>query len=134
MRSALPMNLKGDFPNFKVWTRAQADIDRITGIWRECHDLCGGPFLLGERSMADALSYRAPGSTGHIREVFGWGTWPTASSAKSRFSPNCPCSLPQGGLRWRIGSGWGDVSCPQTSFVLRRVGKFQAPASRMSMT
>ena len=32
MRSALPVNLKGDFPNFKVWTRAQADIDRITEI------------------------------------------------------------------------------------------------------
>src|SRR5580704_4118654 len=55
MRSALPMNLKGDFPNFKVWARAQADIERITGIWRECLDLYGGPFLLGERSMADAM-------------------------------------------------------------------------------
>jgi glutathione S-transferase len=55
MRSALPMNLKGDFPNFKVWTRAQADIDRITGIWRDCLALYGGPFLLGERSMADAM-------------------------------------------------------------------------------
>jgi glutathione S-transferase len=55
MRSALPMNLKGDFPNFKVWTRAQDDIDRITGIWRECQILYGGPFLLGERSMADAM-------------------------------------------------------------------------------
>jgi glutathione S-transferase len=55
MRSALPMNLKGDFPNFKVWTRAQADIDRITEIWREHLDLYGGPFLLGERSMADAM-------------------------------------------------------------------------------
>ena len=55
MRSALPMNLKGDFPNFKVWARAQADIDRIIDIWREHLDLYGGPFLLGERSMADAM-------------------------------------------------------------------------------
>ena len=55
MRSALPMNLKGDFPNFKVWARAQADIDRITTIWRDCLNLYGGPFLLGERSMADAM-------------------------------------------------------------------------------
>src|SRR5271166_525910 len=55
MRSALPMNLKGDFPNFKVWARAQADIDRITETWREHLDLYGGPFLLGERSMADAM-------------------------------------------------------------------------------
>jgi len=55
MRSALPMNLKGDFRNFKVWTRAQADIDRITRIWRECLDHYGGQFLLGDRSMADAM-------------------------------------------------------------------------------
>jgi glutathione S-transferase len=55
LRSALPMNLKGDFPNFKVWAKAQADIDRITAIWQECFDLYGGPFLLGERSMADAM-------------------------------------------------------------------------------
>jgi glutathione S-transferase len=55
LRSALPMNLKGDFPKFKVWARAQADVDRVTAIWRECLDTFGGPFLLGERSMADAM-------------------------------------------------------------------------------
>ena len=56
MRAALPMNLKGDFPNFKVWARAQADIDRITEIWREHLGLYGGPFLLGAaRSLADAM-------------------------------------------------------------------------------
>jgi glutathione S-transferase len=55
MRSALPMNLKGDFPNFRVWARAQADIDRIMTIWRDCLDAYGGPFLMGERSMADAM-------------------------------------------------------------------------------
>jgi len=56
MRAALPMNLKGDFPNFKVWARAQADIDRITEIWREHLTLYGGPYLMGaERSLADAM-------------------------------------------------------------------------------
>ncbi|HTV33188.1 MAG TPA: glutathione S-transferase family protein [Methylocella sp.] len=55
LRSALPMNLQGDFPNFKVWKRAQDDIDRVTAIWRECLDLYGGPYLLGERSLADAM-------------------------------------------------------------------------------
>lgn len=56
MRAALPMNLKGDFPNFKVWARAQADIDRITEIWREHLALYGGPYLMGaERSLADAM-------------------------------------------------------------------------------
>ena len=28
LRSALPMNLKARFPGFKVWSRAQTDIDR----------------------------------------------------------------------------------------------------------
>src|ERR1700737_3053098 len=36
LRSALPMNLKAHYPGFKVWAGAQADIDRILEIWREC--------------------------------------------------------------------------------------------------
>jgi glutathione S-transferase len=55
LRSALPMNLKGHFPNFKVWSRAQADIQRITTIWKECLATYGGPYLFGERTMADAM-------------------------------------------------------------------------------
>ena len=56
LRSALPMNLKGDFPSFRVWSRAQADIDRILAIWRECLETYGGPFLMGQvRTMADAM-------------------------------------------------------------------------------
>ncbi|MFJ9450412.1 glutathione S-transferase family protein [Herbaspirillum sp. NPDC101397] len=55
LRSALPMNLKAHFPNFKVWSRAQADIQRITTIWKECLATYGGPFLFGERTMADAM-------------------------------------------------------------------------------
>lgn len=55
LRSALPMNIKGRFPNFKIWSRAQADIDRITEIWRECLESWGGPFLFGERTIADAM-------------------------------------------------------------------------------
>lgn len=55
MRAALPMNLKGQFPGLKVWSRAQADIDRVCAIWRECLAESGGPFLFGERTMADAM-------------------------------------------------------------------------------
>ena len=55
MRASLPMNLKGHFPGFKIWSRAQADIDRITAIWRECLTTSGGPYLFGERTMADAM-------------------------------------------------------------------------------
>jgi len=50
------MNLHGHFPGFRIWGRAQADIDRITGIWRECLQIYGGPFLFGaQRTMADAM-------------------------------------------------------------------------------
>jgi glutathione S-transferase len=55
LRSALPMNLKAHFPNFKVWSKAQADIARIEAIWNECLAAYGGPFLFGEFSMADAM-------------------------------------------------------------------------------
>jgi glutathione S-transferase len=55
LRSSLPMNLKGRFPGFKVWSRAQADIDRISTIWNDCLAAHGGPFLFGERSVADAI-------------------------------------------------------------------------------
>src|SRR6202165_469627 len=35
LRASLPVNLKGHFPGFKIWSRAQADIDRVCTIWRE---------------------------------------------------------------------------------------------------
>jgi glutathione S-transferase len=55
LRSALPMNIKAHFPDFKVWARAQDDIERVVSIWRECLDAYGGPFLFGARSSADAM-------------------------------------------------------------------------------
>jgi glutathione S-transferase len=55
LRASLPVNIKGYFPKFKIWTRAQADIDRVCTIWRECLAQSGGPFLFGERTMADAM-------------------------------------------------------------------------------
>ena len=55
LRASLPVNIKGHFPNFKIWSRAQADIERIQFIWRECLAASGGPYLFGERSLADAM-------------------------------------------------------------------------------
>lgn len=56
MRGALPMNIKASFKGFKVWSRAQADIDRVLAIWRECFKLYGGPYLFGKQPcMADAM-------------------------------------------------------------------------------
>jgi glutathione S-transferase len=56
LRSALPMNLKAHHPGFKVWAGAQADINRIVSIWRECLATDKGPFLFGATAcMADAM-------------------------------------------------------------------------------
>jgi glutathione S-transferase len=85
LRSALPMNLKAHYPGFKVWTGAQADIDRVTEIWRECLGRYGGPYLFGgELSMADAmyapvclrfLTYDVvldPVSEGYCQTIMAW--------------------------------------------------------------
>ena len=55
LRSALPMNLKSRFPGFKVWSRAQADIERVAAIWKEALAASGGPFLFGRLCAADLM-------------------------------------------------------------------------------
>lgn len=56
LRSALPMNLKAHYPGFKVWAGAQADIERIATIWRECLADQKGPYLFGPSPCtADAM-------------------------------------------------------------------------------
>lgn len=56
LRAALPMNIKGHYPVFKVFSGAQADIDRIVTIWHDCLKASGGPYLFGAQPcMADAM-------------------------------------------------------------------------------
>jgi glutathione S-transferase len=55
LRSALPMNLKAHHLGFRIWSGAQADIDRILAIWRDCFARYRGPYLFGQLSMADAM-------------------------------------------------------------------------------
>ena len=56
MRASLPMNIKARFPGFKIWSRAQADIDRVLAIWKECLASYGGPYLFGKQpTVADAM-------------------------------------------------------------------------------
>ena len=56
LRAALPMNLKAHHPGFKIWAGAQADIDRVVEIWRDCLATYGGPWLFGRHAtMADAM-------------------------------------------------------------------------------
>jgi glutathione S-transferase len=55
LRQALPMNIKAEFSQFKVWSKAKGDIERIKAIWKECLDAYGGPYLFGKVTMADAM-------------------------------------------------------------------------------
>lgn len=56
MRSSLPMNFKVKMKSFKVWSKAQADIDRIIEIWLDCLLRYEGDFLFGpEPNLADAM-------------------------------------------------------------------------------
>src|ERR1700745_1849226 len=56
LRSALPMNLKARRLGFKVWSGAQADIDRVPTLRRACLPTYHGPSLLGETlTIADAM-------------------------------------------------------------------------------
>ncbi|MEL6978029.1 MAG: glutathione S-transferase family protein [Pseudomonadota bacterium] len=55
LRSALPMNVKARYEKFKIFTGALPDIERIQGIWDDCFDRYGGPFLFRQPTLADAM-------------------------------------------------------------------------------
>jgi glutathione S-transferase len=56
LRGALPMNLRAHFPGFWISDRVQADIDRVTEIWKDCLARYGGPYLFGQNvGIADAM-------------------------------------------------------------------------------
>jgi glutathione S-transferase len=57
LRDHLPMNMRSSFPNRGVTPEVQADINRITAIWRDCRKRFGaaGPFLFDGFTIADAM-------------------------------------------------------------------------------
>lgn len=56
LRASLPMNIKAHFSGFKIWSRAQSDIDRVVEIWNDCLTTYGGPYLFGQSpTVADAM-------------------------------------------------------------------------------
>jgi glutathione S-transferase len=58
LRSHLPMNVRSSFPNRGLTPEAQADINRIAAIWRDCRKRFGegnGDFLFGRFTIADAM-------------------------------------------------------------------------------
>ena len=57
LRAHLPMNIRSSFPNRGVTPEVQAEINRITAVWRDCRKRFGegkGDFLFGHFTIADA--------------------------------------------------------------------------------
>jgi glutathione S-transferase len=57
LRSHLPMNVRASVPNRVLTPEAQADVNRVMAIWRDCRKRFGegkGGFLFGPFSIADA--------------------------------------------------------------------------------
>jgi len=55
LRHELPMNVRRSYTGFKASEKAQKDIDRIVTLWQQLLERSGGPWLLGEFSIADAF-------------------------------------------------------------------------------
>ncbi|MBX3667727.1 MAG: glutathione S-transferase family protein [Rhodocyclaceae bacterium] len=85
LRSALPMNLRAHYPQYKVWAGARGDIERIAEIWNDCLAAHGGPFLYGAKpNMADAMfapvatrfatyDVTLPGrAAGYVKTIMQW--------------------------------------------------------------
>lgn len=57
LRQNMPMNCRARLPGKGMSSNVQADIDRITAIWRDCRQNFGGggEMLFGEFTIADAM-------------------------------------------------------------------------------
>lgn len=57
LRRNMPMDCRGRYPGEGMTLEVQADINRITSIWRDCRQKFGheGDFLFGPFTLADAM-------------------------------------------------------------------------------
>ena len=61
LRDHMPMNIRASLPGKGMTPEVRADIERITGLWRECRQRFAGStskddgFLFGTISAADAM-------------------------------------------------------------------------------
>ncbi len=58
LRRHFPMNVRSSFPHRERIAEAQADINRVMAIWRDCRSRFGigkGEFLFGPFTIADAM-------------------------------------------------------------------------------
>jgi len=57
VRKAMPMNLRARTPNTPKSPEIDADVARVLDIWRASLESNGGPFLLGDFSIADCMFF-----------------------------------------------------------------------------
>jgi glutathione S-transferase len=62
LRNSMPMNIRASYPGKGMTPQVRADIERITGLWRDCRKRFAGAaankdegFLFGTISAADAM-------------------------------------------------------------------------------
>ena len=58
LRRDFPMNIRSSFPGREISPEAQADINRVMALWRQCRSRFGegkGDFLFGGFTIADAM-------------------------------------------------------------------------------
>ena len=55
LRTQLPLNVRASFPGREIDAEAQADLNRITAIWRDCMGRHDGPCLFDGFSLADVM-------------------------------------------------------------------------------
>jgi len=57
LREALPCHVFARVPGATLDAAAQADVDRVHELWRECLEWSGGPFLFGRFGIPDAMFF-----------------------------------------------------------------------------
>jgi len=55
LRGACPMNFRRPKGRIDLPEGVEADVARISAIWKQCREKSGGPFLFGDFSAADAM-------------------------------------------------------------------------------
>ncbi len=106
LRGQLPMNMHRDpRPAPRLDDKAQADIDRIQDLWRQCRTrfAAAGPYLFGAPTLADAFfapvvsrfaSYRVPldgAASAYCEAVWEWpamAAWRDAALAETWIIPH----------------------------------------------
>ena len=75
LRNNMPMNIRASYPGKGMTPAVRADIERITGLWRDCRKRFAGAapkddgFLFGAIGAADAMYAPGRHALSHLRRA-----------------------------------------------------------------